>query len=132
MKKTLFALLAAALLSVGPALAGDLKFSSLLGDNMVLQQQTEARIWGTAARGATVRVSASWLPEALSAKADARGGRGGTAHRRADRHSGTVDLGERIGSHGKCRNQGRQGDNFLPRMAHAFNLQLTKHGQLEN
>ena len=73
MKKTLLALLAAALLAVMPALAGDLKFSSLLGDNMVLQQQTDARIWGTAAKGATVRVSASWLSEAVSAKADAKG-----------------------------------------------------------
>ena len=73
MRKPLLALLAAALLSVAPAFAGDLKFSSLLGDNMVLQQQTEARIWGTAGRGATVRVSASWLAEPLSAKADGRG-----------------------------------------------------------
>lgn len=54
-------------------IAGNLKFSGMIGDNMVLQQQTQARIWGTAAPRATVTVSVSWKSGAVSAKADADG-----------------------------------------------------------
>ena len=53
--------------------AGNLKFSSLLGDNMVLQQNTQARIWGEASPRASVTVSASWLKSSVSARADADG-----------------------------------------------------------
>jgi len=53
--------------------AGNLAFSSLLGDNMVLQQNTQARIWGTASPRASVSVSASWLKSAVSTRADAEG-----------------------------------------------------------
>ena len=41
----------------------------LIGDNMVLQQQTEARLWGWAKPGKTVKVSTSWSDETVSAKA---------------------------------------------------------------
>ena len=53
--------------------AGNLAFSSLIGDNMVLQQNTQARIWGTASPRASVSVSASWLKSAVSTRADAEG-----------------------------------------------------------
>lgn len=63
----------ASLLAAVSLQAGNLKFSSLVGDNMVLQQNTEARIWGTASPRANVTVSASWLKSSVSARADAEG-----------------------------------------------------------
>ena len=44
----------------------------LVGDNMVLQQQTEARLWGWAKPKATVTVTPSWC-QAVTAKADKDG-----------------------------------------------------------
>lgn len=38
----------------------DIKLPSLIGDNMLLQQKTNARIWGTATPGHKISVSASW------------------------------------------------------------------------
>ena len=71
MKKLLFA--AAMLLSI-TLQAGNLKFSSLIGDNMVLQQNTKVRIWGTASPRASVNVSASWYKKSpVSTRADADG-----------------------------------------------------------
>ena len=55
-------------LSVGELLA-KIELPEIVGDNMVLQQQTEARLWGTAQAGATVSAKADWLTEAVSTKA---------------------------------------------------------------
>ena len=38
----------------------NLKLPSLIGDNMLLQQKTNARIWGKANPGHKISVSASW------------------------------------------------------------------------
>lgn len=43
------------------------------GDGMVLQQQTEAAVWGFASPGATITVTPSWNGRAYRAKADADG-----------------------------------------------------------
>ena len=53
--------------------AQNVKFSGIMGDNMVLQQNTSARIWGTAAPRASVEVSVSWSQVTSSAKADSKG-----------------------------------------------------------
>ena len=37
----------------------------LIGDNMVLQQQSEARLWGWAKPGSTVKVTTSWQGTAM-------------------------------------------------------------------
>lgn len=55
------------------AFAGNLRFSSFIGDNMVLQQSTQVRIWGFADPGSNVSVSASWLSSSVYAKADSKG-----------------------------------------------------------
>lgn len=73
MKKFLTLLTAAFLAFSASAMAGNLKFSSLIGDNMVLQQNAGTRIWGTADARATVSVTASWLDSPVTAKADAKG-----------------------------------------------------------
>ncbi len=44
------------------------RLSHLVGDGMVLQQQTEARLWGWAKAGATVTVTTSWSSQKVTAK----------------------------------------------------------------
>ena len=50
--------------------AAKIELPDIVGDNMVLQQQTNARLWGTAEPGATVAAKADWLSSAVMAKAD--------------------------------------------------------------
>lgn len=49
------------------------KLPHVLGDRMILQQQTDVRLWGTAKASATVRVTVSWSNEEYSTKADKKG-----------------------------------------------------------
>ena len=67
MKRYLTTLLALASLTVGTQ--AKVRLPHLLGDNMVIQQQTEARLWGWAKPKSTVRVTASWTDDAVTAKA---------------------------------------------------------------
>ena len=41
----------------------------MICDNMVLQQQTEARLWGWAQPGKTIKVTTSWSHDAINTKA---------------------------------------------------------------
>ena len=52
----------------------------LLGDHMILQQNTDARLWGKAAPNATVKVTVSWSTAVSTAKADAQGNWKTTVH----------------------------------------------------
>jgi sialate O-acetylesterase len=45
---------------VGCQSNSNLKLPSLIGDNMILQQKTDAKIWGKATPGQKINVSASW------------------------------------------------------------------------
>ncbi|MBR4826959.1 MAG: 9-O-acetylesterase [Bacteroidales bacterium] len=45
----------------------------LVGDNMVLQQNTSVRLWGTAKAGAKVSVRPSWARKAVTVRSDADG-----------------------------------------------------------
>ena len=45
------------------------RLSHLVGDNMVLQQQTETRLWGWAKPGSEVKVTTSWSRQVVKAKA---------------------------------------------------------------
>ena len=47
--------------------------SPLFSDNMVIQQQTDAPIWGEAKAGKTVKVTASWDGQTVTITADAKG-----------------------------------------------------------
>lgn len=49
------------------------KLPSVLGDNMVLQQQSEVNLWGKARTGATVTVKASWNDQVYKTSADKQG-----------------------------------------------------------
>ena len=60
MKKIHFVIIAAALIFAATDASAALKLHSTISDGMVLQQCTQARIWGTTDPGASVRVSVSW------------------------------------------------------------------------
>lgn len=69
--KRFFILLAAML--IGSELCAKVTLPSLLCDNMVLQQQTNANIWGTAKQGAKVTVTTSWNNRSYTAVANSNG-----------------------------------------------------------
>lgn len=50
-----------------------IKLPQLLSDYMVLQQQTEARLWGEATPGSTVTIRPSWSTTEIQTQADAEG-----------------------------------------------------------
>lgn len=52
-----------------------LELPELIGDNMMLQQQTQARLWGWAKGGNTVEVTTSWNNETYRTTADKKSGR---------------------------------------------------------
>ena len=75
MKRTAFSMMTILLFiifSVSQAFA-EVKLPSIFCDNMVMQQQTQAAIWGKASKNATVSVSTSWNGKSYSAKASADG-----------------------------------------------------------
>ena len=51
----------------------EIKLPAIFGNNMVLQQQTDAAIWGTAKANKTVKVTTSWNKKSYSTKADSDG-----------------------------------------------------------
>ncbi|HUC82520.1 MAG TPA: sialate O-acetylesterase [Flavisolibacter sp.] len=54
-------------------LGAQVKLGALFTDNMVLQQQTKAAIWGWTMPGKTVRTTGSWNRQTVTAKADEKG-----------------------------------------------------------
>ncbi|MBO7418403.1 MAG: 9-O-acetylesterase [Bacteroidaceae bacterium] len=71
MKKILGTLVVA--LMLGSSTEAKVRLPHLIGDNMVLQQQTDARLWGWADAGKTVKVTVSWNNDTYTAKADTQG-----------------------------------------------------------
>ena len=70
-RRFLFSVLAVfAMASTGQA---KVKLHHLIGDNMILQQQTDARLWGWADKGKTVKVTTSWSKDTYRATADKEG-----------------------------------------------------------
>jgi len=66
MNKKLWALAALALVCTGAQ--AKVKLPHLLGDNMIIQQNQEANLWGWDKPGTTVEVSTSWSSQKYSAK----------------------------------------------------------------
>lgn len=52
---------------------GEVKLPAIFGDNMVLQQQTQVAIWGTATKNVTVKVITSWNKKTYSTKVNGDG-----------------------------------------------------------
>jgi sialate O-acetylesterase len=55
------------------AVQAEIKLPAIFGSHMVLQQQTDAAIWGKAIENKTVRVTTSWNKKSYTTKADAGG-----------------------------------------------------------
>ena len=55
------------------SLYAEVKLPAIFCDNMVLQQQTEAAIWGTASNNATVKITTSWNKKNYTARAGSDG-----------------------------------------------------------
>ena len=66
--------LALILLCGAASLGAKVKLPALVGDNMILQQQTEVTLWGTAAPEAEVRVTPAWNGQTMTCRADKDGG----------------------------------------------------------
>ncbi|MDR1938925.1 MAG: sialate O-acetylesterase [Tannerellaceae bacterium] len=62
-----------ALLFTTTGLNAKVKLPSILGDNMVFQQQTKVKIWGEAEAKAVVTVKTSWDNKTYTATADSKG-----------------------------------------------------------
>jgi len=73
MKKNLSILIVFVLFLLSTSLKAEVKLPAIFGDNMVLQQQTDAAIWGMATANKTVNITTSWDKKSYSAKADAEG-----------------------------------------------------------
>jgi sialate O-acetylesterase len=58
----------AALASLTWSVQAKVKLSHLVGDNMVIQQQTDVRLWGWAKPNSTVTATTSWSQERSTAK----------------------------------------------------------------
>ena len=67
MKKSILLTTVVAALAMGAQ--AKVRLPHIISDNMVIQQQTEVRLWGWAQPGKTVKVTASWNSEAATAKA---------------------------------------------------------------
>lgn len=74
MRKALFLVPAFLLLSFS-ALQAKVELPAVIGDNMVLQQNTEVALWGKAAPGRTVVIKAGWTKSKFTAVADGQTGR---------------------------------------------------------
>lgn len=75
MRKILL-IIATVLLALGLStgtLSAKIKLPAIFCDNMVMQQQTEAAVWGKAEKNASVRVTTSWNGKSYSTKATGDG-----------------------------------------------------------
>lgn len=70
---TILTLLAFFILTITNSTKAEIKLPSIFGNNMVLQQQTDAAIWGTATANKTVKVTTSWNKKSYSTKAGTDG-----------------------------------------------------------
>lgn len=59
--------------SIAMTAHAEIRMPAVMSDNMVLQQQTEARIWGKAAAGKPVKITTSWDNRSYTATADGEG-----------------------------------------------------------
>lgn len=69
---SMMAILLVIVFSMNQALA-EVKLPAIFCDNMVMQQQTQAAIWGKADKNSTVSVSTSWNGKSYNVKASADG-----------------------------------------------------------
>ncbi len=61
------------LLIVSALASADVRLPTVIGDNMVLQQNTAASLWGWAGAGERITVKASWRDDAVKTEASQDG-----------------------------------------------------------
>ena len=66
-------LLLVALLAVATVTQAKVRLHHLVSDNMIIQQQSDVRLWGWATPGRKVTATTSWSEQRASAKADKQG-----------------------------------------------------------
>ena len=71
MKRVLTFLLA--VMATAGTISAKITLPEIIGDNMVLQQDTKVRIWGKASAGKTVTITTSWSREKTKVTADGDG-----------------------------------------------------------
>ena len=71
MKRVLTFLLA--VMAAAGTISAKITLPEIIGDNMVLQQDTKVRIWGKASAGKTVTITTSWSREKTKVTADGDG-----------------------------------------------------------
>jgi sialate O-acetylesterase len=72
-KRRTFPVLVLAVLGLISSAVAELKLPAVISDNMVLQQESRAPLWGWAEKGQTVSVSASWTERVREVKVDEDG-----------------------------------------------------------
>ena len=55
------------------SLKAEISLPNIIGSNMVIQQNTNVRLWGGASKNAFVEISVSWSSEKVKVKADKNG-----------------------------------------------------------
>ena len=73
MKRIFFLSVFTFLIFISTVLNAEVKLPAILGSGMVLQQQTDAAIWGKANANKTVKVTTSWNKKSYSVKSDSNG-----------------------------------------------------------
>ncbi len=73
MKQNISLLLLTVLFLFTITVQAEIKLPAIFGEYMVLQQQTDAAIWGKADANKTVKITTSWNKESYSSKADGDG-----------------------------------------------------------
>ena len=63
----------AALSTMTLGMQAKVRLPHIIGDNMILQQDSKARLWGWDTPGKAVKVNVSWSKESYSAKTDSKG-----------------------------------------------------------
>ncbi len=74
MKRIIVSLAALVFVSAA-ALKAEIRLPAVIGDNMVIQRDTRAALWGTAVPGRKVTVSPSWLAHPVTTVADMQTGK---------------------------------------------------------
>ncbi len=73
MKRNIILLSVITFLFISSSLNAEIKLPAIFDNNMVLQQHTEAAIWGKATPNKAVKITTSWNKKSYSAKADSDG-----------------------------------------------------------
>ena len=68
MKRVTVTLFILAICLFNNILSGQIKLPSVIGDNMVLQQNSEAAIWGWGEPGSEIKVTGSWNNDTVKTK----------------------------------------------------------------